>query len=263
MSKDPLDEALSAKEKLAAKRKAAVAKRNADDAAMIEAWKADPTPANMRPIMQRFMPLVKRQAIQGRAPLVNPQAFEAKGQNLLIGAIQSYDPSKGTAPESWVTTKLQPLQRYNLQEANMARIPEAPALRIGSVNTAREELLDELGREPTHQEIAEAANPRLSKRQQLTGQRVQKIMESQRGDIIGSTFESDPTPHAISRERQIIGQLRPTLQPDQQEIYDYLYGEGGKPKVTSTSQLAKLLKKSPSQISRLRSAILAKYKEYA
>ncbi len=36
----------------------------------------------------------------------------------------------------------------------------------------------------------------------------------------------------------------------------------GKPKVTSTSEIAKALGKSPSQISRLRTGILNKFNEY-
>lgn len=254
--KDPIDDALTAKEKLAAKRKA-------DDTAMIQAWQADPTPQNMQPIMQRFMPLVKSRAIQWKAPGTTQAAFETKGQNLLVGAIQKYDPSKGAAPETWVTHRLQPLKRFNVQQQNYAMIPEAKAARIGDIAAATDELREELGRDPTHAEIAEAVNPQLSQRQQLTPAQVQQIQQAQRKDIIGSTFESDPVPQAISRERQIISQLRPTLLPEHQEVYDYLYGQGGKPQVTSTTQLAKLLKKSPSQVSRIRSAILKKYEKYA
>jgi DNA-directed RNA polymerase specialized sigma subunit len=252
---DPLDEALTAKEKLAAKRKA-------DDMALYDAWKTDPTPQNMRPLVQRYMPLVKSRAIQWKAPHVDPAAFETKGQNLIVGALQSYDPNRGTAPETWVTHRLQPLKRFNVQQQNYAMIPEAKAARIGDIKAATDELREEMGREPTQDEIAEAVNPQLSKRQQLTGQKVQQIQDAQRKDVIGSTFESDPVPRAISRERQIVSQLRPTLKPDQQEVYDYLYGQNGKQQVTSTTQLAKMLGKSPSQVSRLRTAILNKYKEY-
>jgi len=253
---DPIDEALSAKEKLAAQRKA-------EDHALWETWKQDPTPQNMRPLMQRFTPVFKQKEIQWKAPAVDPAAFHARAQNLAVEAMQSYDPSRGTALRTWMEHRLQPLKRFNVQQQNMAYIPEAKAARIGDIQSAADELREEFGREPTHAEIAEAVNPNLSARQQLNAARVQQIQEAQRKDVIGSTFESDPVPRAISRERQIISQLRPALEPEHQEVYDYLYGQGGKPQVTSTTQLAKLLKKSPSQVSRIRTAILAKYKEYA
>ncbi len=253
---DPLDDALTAKEKLAAKKKA-------DDISMIDAWQADRTPELMRPIIQRYMPMVKSRAIQWKAPAVPQAAFETKGQNLIVGGVESYDKTRGTAPETWMTHRLQPLKRFNVQEQNYAMIPEAKAARIGDIQAATDELKEEIGRDPTTEEIAESVNPQLSKRQQLTAAQVQQIQSAQRKDIIGTTFESDPVPRAISRERQIVSQLRPTLKADQQEVYDYLYGQNGKPKVTSTTQLAKLLKKSPSQVSRLRTAILNKYNEYA
>lgn len=252
--RDPFEEHEDSKQKLAAKRRA-------EDNALYEAWKADPGPHTTEPIMQRLQPVFRSKEISWKAPAVNPAAFQARAKSLAIEALKTYDPNKA-ALRTWVEHRLQPLKRFNVEQQNYAKIPEAKAARIGDIQGATEDLRDELGREPTHAEITEYLNPNLSARQQLTPQKVQQIQQAQRRDVIGSTFESDPVPRAISRERQIIGQLRPALQPDQQEVYDYLYGQQGKPKVTSTTQLAKLLGKSPSQVSRLRTAILAKYKEY-
>jgi DNA-directed RNA polymerase specialized sigma subunit len=252
---DPIEEHLDNKQKLAAQRKA-------EDMALYEAWKADPSPTTTEPIMKRLAPVFRSKEISWKAPAVNPAAFQAKAKSLAIEGLKTYDPQKGTALRTWVEHRLQPLKRFNVEQQNYAKIPEAKAARIGDIQGATDDLKEELGRDPTHAEIAEYVNPQLSQRQQLTPQKVQEIQAAQRRDVIGSSFESDPVPRAISRERQVIGQLRPALQPDQQEVYDYLYGKGGKKQVTSTTELAKLLGKSPSQVSRLRTAILAKYKEY-
>lgn len=251
---DPIEDLELEKRKLAAQRRA-------EDDALYQAWKADPGPATTEPIMQRLAPVFRSKEISWKAPAVNPAAFQAKAKSLAIEALKTYDPQKA-ALRTWVEHRLQPLKRFNVEQQNYAKIPEAKAARIGDIQGATDDLREELGRDPTHAEIAEYVNPNLSKRQQLTPQKVQEIQAAQRRDVIGSSFESDPVPRAISRERQVIGQLRPALQPDQQEVYDYLYGQQGKPKITSTTQLAKLLGKSPSQVSRLRTAILAKYKEY-
>ena len=68
---------------------------------------------------------------------------------------------------------------------------------------------------------------------------------------------------AVNRQREILGLLRPELSRDQQTVFDHLYGLNGKQKVTSTGQLAKVLGKSPSQISRLRTDILNRFNQYA
>lgn len=256
MTKNPLDVALQAKTKLAAEKRA-------EEVDMIRRWQQDPTPQNMRPIMQQYTPLLKQKAIQWKAPGVDESAFHTKGQNLLVEAIKTYNPEAGAAPRTWIEHKLQPLKRFNIQQQNMRLIPEAKAERIGDVQTGTDFLKEELGREPTPQEIVDHLNPQLSPRQQLTPLKVQQIQQAQIKDLSESSFESDMVPNAISRERQIVSMLRPTLKPEQQEVYDYLYGQNGKPQVTSTSQLARLLKKSPPQVSRLRTAILKKYKEYA
>ncbi len=47
---NPLDRALSAKEKLAEDKEKLAAKRKAEEQALHAAWKADPTPEKMRPL---------------------------------------------------------------------------------------------------------------------------------------------------------------------------------------------------------------------
>ena len=250
----PLDEALDAKEKVAAQRRA-------KDTQMWEQWKADPNPDNLRPLMKRIEPILRSKVQMWKAPGVNEAAFKANLRIHAMDAFHSFDPTKAGL-RTHLENRLKKSMRFNVQQQNYAYIPEAKAGRIGDISRATDELTEDLGRIPTPQEIATQLNPTLSGRQQLTGQKVQQIQGAQFGDVIGSSFESDSAPRAISREREVVGLLRPALNADQQSVYDHLYGVNGKQKTTSTTQLAKLLGKSPSQVSRLRTAILNKFKEY-
>ena len=252
---NPIDEALAAKEKLAQDRRV-------EDQKMWETWKENPTTANIRPIMDRFEPVFKQKVRRWKAPNVNESAFRAHLKIQTIGALKTFDPSNA-ALRTHLEHRLQKAKRFNVKHQNMAYIPEAPAGHIGRIKGAFDELHEEYGREPTGVEIADFLNPGLPKRRKLTGAKVQRIITDQRKDIIGSTFESDPVPHAVSRERHVIGLLRPTLSTDQQQVFDYLYGVNGKPLINSTTQLAKVLGKRPDAIARLRTGILNKYKEYA
>jgi DNA-directed RNA polymerase specialized sigma subunit len=253
---NPLDDALTAKVKLSQQRKA-------DDHAVWQQWKDNPTPANMHPLVQRFEPVFHQKMTEFKAPNVNPAAFQARAKTLAIEAFHTYDPNRGTALNTWVHHKLEKLKRFNTQHQNMAYLPEAKAGHIGRIQSAQEELLDNLGRPATSTEIANYLNPSLSKRQQLKPHVVDQILlAAGQKDVIGSDFESDPAPRATTREREVIGLLRPALPPDQQVVFDHLYGVNNKPKITSTNDLAKHLGKSPSQISRLRGKILDKYNSY-
>jgi len=252
---DPLDDALDAKTKLAAQRKA-------DDIRMVQAWQADPTPENMEPLMKRFEPVFKSKIKQWKAPNVNESAMRANMKLHAIGALRDFDPTKGAAPRTYLEHRLQKSKRFNVQQQNYARIGEQKSYQIGPIQRAQDELREDFGREPTHDEISEFLNPMMSPRKQLTPQKVKEIQEAQIRDVVGSRFESDPVPRAIGRERQVVSLLRPALKEDQQVVYDHLYGLNGKEKITSTSALAKKLGKSPSQVSRLRTGIFKTFERY-
>lgn len=252
---NPLDDALEEKTKVAEQRKQ-------QDIAMVQAWQADPTPENLRPLMKRFEPVFKQKMRLWRAPNVPEPAFNANLKLQAIEAWKSYDPSFGAAPRTHLENYLQKSKRFNAQQQNMARIGEAKSYQIGPIQRAQDELREDLGRIPTPGEIADFLNPMMSPRKQLTPKKVEDIQKAQIRDVVGSSFESDPVPKAIGRERQVIGLLRPALTPDQQVVYDHLYGLNGKQQITSTNELAKVLGKSPSQVSRLRTGIFTTFQKY-
>lgn len=251
---NPIDAALKEKEKLAAQ-------RNAADIQAWETWKQQPTPERMDTLMGRFDPVFRSKAQTWKAPNVNQAAFLTNLRINAVDAFNTYDPNRGASLRTHLENRLQRAKRFNVQHQNYAYQPEGQVGHIGRITKAQDILREELGRDPTPQEITQHLNPELQGRNQLSPKKVERILQGQRKDIIGSSFESDPTPFAIQREREVIGLLRKDLNPEQQQIYDHLYGKNGKKQITSTTELAKVLGKSPSQISRLRTGILQKFDE--
>lgn len=127
---NPLDDALTAKVKLAQQRKA-------DDHALWQQWKQNPTPSNMHPLVQRFEPVFQQKMTEFKAPNVNPAAFKARAKTLAIEAFHTYDPDKGAALNTWVHHKLEKLKRFNTQRQNYAYLPEAKAGHIGRIQSAQ------------------------------------------------------------------------------------------------------------------------------
>jgi len=257
--KNPLDSALSAKEKLAAQRRA-------EDIQAWETWKKQPTPENTHVLLNRFEPVFRQKVRDWKAPNTRTGAFKANLKLHAGNAFESYDPNRGASLRTHVENHLKKSMRFNQRYQNARYMPEGQTELIGPIQKAHGTLMDQLGRDPTHREIASYINqtPELiGRRKPLSAAKVKRISTAAlEKDIIGSTFESDPTPRASKREFEVIGQLRPTLTRDEQEVFDYLYGQNGKPRIGSTSQLAGKLGKSQSQVSRLKSGILAKYKHY-
>lgn len=252
---DPLDDALDARDKLASQVKTA-------DQQAWETWKKDPTPENMDALMTRFEPVFRSKANLWKAPNVNQAAFLTNLKINAVDAFRTYDPNKGAALRTHLEHRLQKAKRFNTQQQNYAYMPEEQVNQIGRIDQAKDELGETLGRAPTSAEISAHLNQGMKGRGLLTPKRVDRILQGQRKDIVSSSFESDPTSNAINREREVIMLLRPNLNSEQQEVYDHLYGQNGKSVITSTTELARVLGKSPSQISRLRTGILKKFDEH-
>lgn len=256
---NPIDEALAARTETQVK---LAAERAAHDLKLWEAWKKDPSPETTRPLLQRFDPIFKSKSIQWKAPTVNPAAFKLELQTLAIKAFETYDPSRGAALRTHLDWTLNKARRFNNQQQNYAHIPEEKALLIGPIDSARDQLREELGRDPTNMEIADFVNEKKRSKRPLTEAKVKEIQKSRINDIIFSNLQADPNPQSISRDRQVIGLLRPALKPDEQVVFDYIYGLNGKPKMENTGDIARAMGKQPSQVSRLKTSILAQIDRY-
>lgn len=242
---NPVDEYLKDKE------------ASAQDAKDIEAWKTwkdDPTPQNFQPLMQRFDGLMAQKARIWKAPRVNDAAFKRNMMGHALSAFKSFDPSYGASLRTHVTNRVQKSKRYNVQNQNLAYIPEPKAMLIGKIDAATDELRDDLGREPTHQEVGSAIGK--------SGKLVKEVQGLRRNDVASASFETDPVSILSPRHDQVVSLLRPALKGDEQHVFDYMYGLNGKPRIASTGDIATKMGKSPSQISRLKKRVEEQYKKY-
>lgn len=253
---NPLDTAIDSKEKLATQRRA-------EDHALWEQWREAPSPQTLRPLLRRFEPVLKAKLQQYRAPNVNEAAFETNLKLQALNAFQTFDPNRASL-RTHVENNLRRSMRFNAQHQNYAYIPEGQMAYIGVLDRARDELLEDTGNEPSHTQLATFINQRpdmLGGKKPLTPKMVARIQGNRRRDVISSSLEGgvERTP---SRNEAVLGLMHAALKPDQQQVFNHIYGMNGAPRITSTSVLAKRLGKSPSQISRLKSGIAEEYKKY-
>src|SRR5882762_8460110 len=133
---------------------AEVSARKERDVALWRTWMDQgKRPEHLEPILDAFAPVLHRKLVQWKAPQVSTAAFKAELTRQLIGALEKYDPSRGAALNTHVEIYLQKAKRFNNKYQNTAYIPEGQAAQIGKIDKARDELREELGRDPTHGEI--------------------------------------------------------------------------------------------------------------
>lgn len=233
--------------------------RKAREDSLWKTWKESSDhqkPQHLMPLLKAYEPVFNRKANEWSrgARAVQPAAFHAELQKQFINALHSYDPERA-ALSTHVEMRLQKAKRFVGTHQNLAYIPEGQARFIGPIMKARDELNEQLGRDPTHDEIADHLG--------MTPKKVEQISKSLKKDIPASMLVSDPTAQASSREREVLDLLQFNLSPDEKQIFDYIFGRNGMSVITSTNDLAKKVGKSAPQISRLKTSILKKYKQYA
>ena len=236
-------------------------------------WKKSGKPEHLEPLLQAFEPLVQQKMQFYRAPFSAPKsAFKAELQTHLINAFETYDPSKGAGLNTHVHYRIQKAMRYNAKHQNLAYIPAGQARLITPIKKATEELRELHGRDPTPEELEThlRANGEEDFRD-ITAKRIETVIKAQRATVPSSHLESDPTSHFPGFEEQqiaVAADILPDIFPNKPEMHDlfhYTFGTGGKPQITSTSQLAKKLGKTDQQISHMKTqmgSVLRKFMGY-
>jgi DNA-directed RNA polymerase specialized sigma subunit len=137
-------------------------------------------------------------------------------------ALRTYNPSAGAALQTHVFTAVsQKSKRLNYTFSNLGKQPEPRAAQVGLYQTEHGNLTAELGREPTPAEVAD----RLGWSVKNVGL-IQN--ELQRDLSIDSGVETTPFIES-SLDRAILDDIYYDLTPEEQAVYDYIYGLHGKP----------------------------------
>lgn len=204
--------------------------------------------------LKRFRPTINSAIRKYKGPLTG-NALNIHAANLAIEALKTHDPSK-SAFNTHLTNHLKRLHRVNAQ-AQGAYVPEEHVRYFGPAQRAQDELVDELGRDPSPEEHEGRLNQilttekRYSKLKPVEPGGLANILSLKRRTIAGSGLESPTNTYAGDLQEQNIALLRHDLKPRDQPIYDALY----KDKMTSTGAIAKRLGMSSPAVSRAKKRI--------
>lgn len=218
-------------------------------------WKqGGENPEDMKPLLDSFRGLIRSRSnkFAGNVELP-PAAIHAEFTRQAVAAFKTYDPSRGAALGSWVGTNLQKGNRFIATYQNTARIGEHRHYKVGQYQNAYATLDDQLGREPTNQELSEHLG--------WHPKEVTRMGAEIRKSHIETAFEGDPTSVFPSREAEVLKLVKYQLGPEEQLVYEYTIGEGGKPQL-KPGEIAKQLKMSPSKVTRIRANIYQKMQGY-
>ena len=170
--------------------------------------------------------------------------MDAYGKKYAIDAFKSYNSSKSNI-NTHLYNHLSQLSRMVYKSQNTVKIPEQQIQMIGRVNTAKDYLTDQLGREPNVDEVSDYMH--------LPKKHIAKVLLNQRADFVNDSdsekqfqFGSQDTEmsHRIFGYRQSLDQAK-------QQQFDALTGFNQTAPL-SPKQFAKKFKMKPYEVSRLK-----------
>jgi DNA-directed RNA polymerase specialized sigma subunit len=206
------------------------------DLELWQRWKQTGSPQDLQALLNQMMPIISREVSKWAAAM-SRSLLEAEGKRLAIEAFHAYNPNAGTALSTFVASRLPKLSRLVYSNQNAARLSEANALLFHAYNSANNKLNETLGRDPTHDELADELGWSIKKLKQFKKQALRK-----------EYIESEEHPDAGKSDEYLVDFIHHGLPTIQKQIFEMATGYGGMPK-KSNAQIMKALNLTQGQYS--------------
>lgn len=206
-------------------------------------------PNDLKPLYDSYKPLIQKTAIKFVNRVEIPtSAIHSELRKQFVNAVKTYDPSRGTQLNSWVTTNLQKTSRFVKTYQNIGKIPEGNIAKITEYKQGRTELRDRLGHEPDSKTLADHLK--------WPHKKVVQIGKELREDNPVSGFLHDPAENLTSKELEAVHlvQYDHRLGPDDRIVYEHVFGINGKTRL-GPGEIAKKTGLHPSKVSRIRTKL--------
>jgi hypothetical protein len=131
-----------------------ISARQDQDLTLWREWKQTGRADKLEALLTRLQPLIYREVSKWQSSVPGP-ALEAKARLLTAEALKTYDPNRGASIGTHVTSRLRKLSRSVYPYQNVARLPENKQLLYNTYSVAQNQLVDDLGRDPTSEEMAD------------------------------------------------------------------------------------------------------------
>jgi DNA-directed RNA polymerase specialized sigma subunit len=125
------------------------------DIKLFNKWKETGDKKAMGELVNQLAPIIHSEVrkVSGTLP---EAALVGEAKKWTIKAIKTYDPDRGVALSTHVMNYLPKIKRMNYQYQNSARLPENLQLQYSQFKGTISNLQEQLGREPTDDEIAKS-----------------------------------------------------------------------------------------------------------
>ena len=219
-------------------------------------WQKAKTPDTNTTLLKTIQPVIDTAVTSYAGNNANP-TIRSRAKIMALKALDTYDPSRGNV-RTHLLSQLQSLRRMSAQSQNIISIPEQVGLDYGAIADSESELYDELGRDPTDDEIADRTG--------LSVRRIRKVRafnqpiaegvtqqitdDGQPGDVASNI------PGATNSEDAWFNFVYDDLSPTDKLVADMVLGRHGRRRA-STQEIARRLNITPGAVSQRAAKIQA------
>lgn len=208
-----------------------------------KSWKRTGDKQYMNQLLTSMDPFLQSQVNKFNSVPIPRSALESQAKLLALKALQTYDPGRGTQINTHLGHELKHLNRYVIEYQNVGRIPENRGIAISKFQNIKSNLTEDLGREPTVIELADAL--------QWSPAEVERMQSELRSDILITQGKEeaffDTTFNPTDQDRDVVEFVYYQSAPDEKKVLEYTFGMGGNPRL-STADIATRLGKTPAEI---------------
>lgn len=204
--------------------------RKSNEVELYKNWKQTGSTATFQQLYTSMKPLLMEAAKKASYGSNVPQtAHQIWAANSFYEALRTYRPTAGSALQSHVYNAVhKKANRLNYIYQNLGHIPEPRAMKIGLYQNIYENMKADMGREPSTGEIAE--------RLQWGIKDVSKIQTELKKDYALNVDAEGQKFFETSLDEEILDYVYYELAPEEQLIYDYVFGKNGRPRMVKANK---------------------------
>ena len=203
-----------------------------------DAWKSSGDKKKLGVLFNRMEPVIQKEVSRWASGPVARPVINLEAKKLSLNAFKTFDPNKARL-NTHLTNNLKGLSRIVYTHTNPARMPEHQVLKMNTFLTSKNSLEEELGRDPTTQELSEdlAWSPRE--------------VEVYQGQMRTGYSTSQPVPPGFERydaDRAFLDFVYNDLVDQDKLVFEHTTGYGGK-RILSAQELIRKTGMTQGQIS--------------
>ena len=222
-------------------------------------WKQNQSPAQNDMIVEKIQPIIDS-ALKTYVGTDAPPTVRLQAKRMALEGLKSYDPAKSKL-KTHMMWHLQGLKRAGAKANQILNVPERVRLDNNYVNTSFKELEDQLGREPSDNELADYTGMSLK--------RIQKVRNYRPGLSEGAATQSymdgdgegvtDPASYIPGGSKGLAWRdfVYDGLDDRSKLIMEHTFGMNGK-RILDNISIASKLRITPARVSQIRADIQKK-----